>query len=120
LANAYQAIEHDLEIVAAVNKIDLPASEPERVLAEIEKVLGIDPETVLRISGKTGEGVPELLDAVVARIPPPKGDPDQPLQALLFDSYFDQYRGVISAVRVVNGVLTTGAKLRFMQAKVTH
>ncbi len=120
LANAYQAIDHDLEIVAAINKIDLPAAEPDRVLAEIEKVLGIEPETVLHISGKTGEGVPELLDAIVARIPPPKGDPDAPLQALLFDSYFDQYRGVISAVRVVNGVLTTGTKLRFMQAKVAH
>jgi GTP-binding protein LepA len=120
LANAYQAIEHDLEIVAAVNKIDLPAAEPERVMAEIETVLGIDPDTVLRISGKTGEGVPELLDAVVARIPPPKGDPDASLQALLFDSYYDQYRGVISAVRIMNGRLTSGAKLRFMQAKVTH
>src|ERR671932_2217336 len=120
LANAYQAIEHDLEIVAAVNKIDLPAAEPERVMAEIETVLGIDPSTVLRISGKTGEGVPELLDAVVARIPPPKGDPDAPLQGLLFDSYYDQYRGVVSAVRVMNGTLSSGAKLRFMQAKVSH
>jgi GTP-binding protein LepA len=120
LANAYQAIEHDLEIVAAVNKIDLPAAEPERVMAEIEKVLGIDPETVLRISGKTGEGVPDLLDAVVARVPPPKGDPAAPLQGLLFDSYYDQYRGVISAVRIMNGRLTSGAKLRFMQAKVAH
>jgi GTP-binding protein LepA len=120
LANAYQAVENDLEIVAAVNKIDLPAADPERVMAEIEKVLGIDPASVLRISGKTGEGVAELLDAVVARIPPPEGDPDAPLQGLLFDSFYDQYRGVVSAVRVVNGVLTTGAKLRFMQARVTH
>jgi GTP-binding protein LepA len=120
LANAYQALEHELEIVAAVNKIDLPAAEPERVMAEIEKVLGIDRETILRISGKTGEGVPELLDAVVERVPPPSGEPDAPLQALLFDSYYDQYRGVVSAVRVVNGVLTTGARLRFMQAKVNH
>jgi GTP-binding protein LepA len=120
LANAYQAVENDLEIVAAVNKIDLPAADPERVMAEIETVLGIDPASVLRISGKTGEGVAELLDAVVARIPPPEGDPDAPLQGLLFDSFYDQYRGVVSAVRVVNGVLTTGAKLRFMQARVTH
>jgi len=120
LANAYQAIEHDIEIVAAVNKIDLPASEPERVLAEIETVLGIEPDTVLRISAKTGEGVPELLDAIVARIPPPQGDPHAPLRALLFDSYYDQYRGVISAIRVVNGCLRSGDRLRFMQAKVTH
>ena len=120
LANAYQALEHDLEIVAAVNKIDLPAAEPERVMGEIEKVLGIDPSTILRISGKTGEGVPELLDAVVERVPPPSGDPDAPLQALLFDSYYDQYRGVVSAARVVNGVLSSGARLRFMQARVNH
>src|SRR5436853_435596 len=120
LANAYQAVEHDLEIVAAVNKIDLPAAEPERVIAEIEQVLGIDPDTVLRISGKTGEGVPELLDAVVARVPAPKGDPEAPLQGLLFDSYYDQYRGVISAIRVMRGRLTSGTKLRFLQAKVIH
>ncbi|MDQ4096817.1 MAG: translation elongation factor 4, partial [Actinomycetota bacterium] len=120
LATCYQALEHDLEIVAAVNKIDLAVAEPERVAEEIEKVLGIDASSVLRISGKTGEGVPELLDAVVARIPPPLGDPDAPLQGLLFDSYYDQYRGVVSAVRVMNGRLRAGAKLRFMQAKVTH
>ncbi len=120
LANAYQAVEHDLEIVAAVNKIDLPVADPERVAAEIEKVLGIDPSTVLRISGKTGEGVPELLDAIVERVPPPRGDSAAPLQALVFDSYYDQYRGVVSAVRVVNGVLTSGSRLRYMQAGVTH
>ncbi len=120
LATCYQALEHDLEIVAAVNKIDLPVAEPERVAEEIEKVLGIEAATVLRISGKTGEGVAELLDAAVARIPPPEGDPDVPLQALIFDSYYDQYRGVVSAVRVMNGVLTAGARLRFMQAGATH
>jgi GTP-binding protein LepA len=120
LATCYQAMEHDLEIVAAVNKIDLAVAEPERVAEEIEKVLGIDASTVLRISGKTGEGVPELLDAAVARIPAPKGDPHAPLQALIFDSYYDQYRGVVSAVRVMNGVMTTGSRLRFMQAGATH
>ncbi|HEX2047107.1 MAG TPA: translation elongation factor 4, partial [Acidimicrobiales bacterium] len=120
LATCYQALEHDLEIVAAVNKIDLPVAEPERVAEEIEKVLGIDASTVLRISGKTGEGVPELLDAAVARIPPPEGDPDAPLQALIFDSHYDQYRGVVSAVRVMNGRLTTGSRLRFMQTGATH
>jgi GTP-binding protein LepA len=120
LATCYQAMEHDLEIVAAVNKIDLAFAEPERVAEEIEKVLGIDAATVLRISGKTGQGVPELLDAAVARIPAPTGDPDAPLQALIFDSYYDQYRGVVSAIRVMNGRITTGAKLRFMQAGASH
>ncbi|HTJ75383.1 MAG TPA: translation elongation factor 4 [Acidimicrobiales bacterium] len=120
LATCYQALEHDLEIVAAVNKIDLAVAEPERVAEEIEKVLGIDASTVLRISGKTGEGVAELLDAAVARIPAPKGDAAAPLQALIFDSYYDQYRGVVSAVRVMNGRLTTGARLKFMQAGATH
>jgi GTP-binding protein LepA len=120
LANCYAALEADLEIVAALNKIDLPVADPERVGAEIERVLGIDASTILRISGKTGEGVPELLDAVVERIPPPAGDPDAPLQALIFDSYYDQYRGVVSAVRVFNGRLRTGARVRFMQAGATH
>ncbi|HEX3623538.1 MAG TPA: translation elongation factor 4 [Acidimicrobiales bacterium] len=120
LATCYQAMEHDLEIVAAVNKLDLAFAEPERVAEEIEKVLGIDASTVLRISGKTGMGVPELLDAAVARIPAPKGDADAPLQALIFDSYYDQYRGVVSAVRVMNGTMTSGSRLRFMQAGATH
>jgi len=120
LATCYQAMEHDLEIVAAVNKIDLAFAEPERVAGEIEKVLGIDADTVLRISGKTGAGVPELLDAAMERIPAPKGDPDAPLRALIFDSYYDQYRGVISAIRVMDGTVTAGAKLRFMQAGATH
>ncbi len=120
LANCYAALEADLEIVAAVNKVDLPAADPERVAGEIETVLGIDASTVLRISAKTGAGVSELLDAVVERIPPPKGAAEAPLQALIFDSYYDQYRGVISALRVMNGVLTSGARLRFMQAGATH
>jgi GTP-binding protein LepA len=120
LANCYLALENDLEIVACLNKIDLPAADPDRFAAEIESVLGIPAESVLRISAKTGEGVPELLDAVIERIPAPTGDADAPLQALIFDSHFDQYRGVVSSVRVVNGRLTTGAKLRFMQARSTH
>jgi GTP-binding protein LepA len=120
LATCYQAIEANLEIVAAVNKVDLPAADPERVEDEIEKVLGIDKATILRISAKTGQGVAELLDAACARIPAPKGDPEAPLQALIFDSMYDQYRGVISAVRVFNGVLTTGARLRFIQAGAVH
>ena len=95
LANCYLAMEDDLAIVAAVNKIDLPAADPDRVSEEIERVLGIAAEDVLRISAKSGEGVPELLDAVLEHIPPPKGDPDAPLQALIFDSYYDPYRGVV-------------------------
>src|SRR3954464_9973777 len=120
LANCYLAMEHDLEIVACLNKIDLPAAEPERYAAEIEKVLGLDAKEILRISAKTGEGVPALLDAVVDRIPPPEGDEDAPLQGLIFDSYYDQYRGVVSAVRIVNGVLNSGDRLRFLQANATH
>ncbi len=120
LANCYLAVEHDLAIVAAVNKIDLPAADPDRVAGEIERVLGIPAEGVLRISAKTGEGVPELLDAVIEHIPAPKGDADAPLQALIFDSHYDAYRGVVSAVRVFDGTLVSGARLRFVQAKATH
>ncbi len=116
LANAYLAVEHDLTVVAAVNKIDLPVAEPDRVAGEIERVIGIPAEDVLRISAKTGEGVPELLDAIVDRIPPPKGDADAPLQSLIFDSYYDPYRGVVSAVRVFNGTLVSGARLKYLQA----
>ena len=120
LANCYLALENNLEIVAVMNKIDLPAAEPERCAAEIEQVLGIPAGEVLRISAKTGEGVPELLDAIVARIPGPVGDGTAPLQALIFDSHFDQYRGVVSSVRVVNGELSTGSRLWFAQAGVAH
>src|SRR5215475_2625420 len=120
LANCYLALENDLEIVAALNKIDLPAAEPDRYAAEIEKVLGIPADEILRISAKTGEGVGDLLDAVIARVPPPTGEADAPLQALIFDSHYDAYRGVISSVRVVNGALRTGARVRFMQAGTVH
>jgi len=120
LANCYLAVEHDLTIVAALNKIDLPAAEPDRVAGEIEHVLGLPADEILHISAKTGEGVPELLDAVVARVPPPKGDPDAPLQALIFDSYYDPYRGVVSAVRVMNGTLPSGSRLKFIQVNATN
>jgi GTP-binding protein LepA len=120
LANCYLALEHNLEIIAVLNKIDLPAADPDRYAAEIENVLGLAADEILRISAKTGQGVPELLDAIVDRIPPPVGERDAPLQGLIFDSYFDQYRGVVSAVRVVNGELKTGARLRFMQTGVVH
>jgi GTP-binding protein LepA len=120
LANCYLALEHDLEIVAALNKIDLPAADPDRYAAEIEKVLGIPADEILRVSAKTGEGVAELLEAVIERVPAPVGDPDAPLQGLIFDSHFDQYRGVVSSVRVMDGTLTTGAKVRFVQAGATY
>jgi GTP-binding protein LepA len=120
LANAYAALEHDLTIVAALNKIDLPQAEPDRRAEEIERVLGIPAGDILRISAKTGEGVPELLDEVVARTPAPTGDPDAPLQALIFDSYYDSYRGVISAVRVFEGTLVSGSRLRLVQANETY
>ena len=120
LANCYLAMEHDLAIVAAVNKIDLPAADPDRVCGEIERVLGVPAAEILRISAKSGVGVTELLDAIVERIPPPVGDADAELQALIFDSIYDPYRGVISSLRVFNGTLTTGAKLRYLQAGANH
>ena len=116
LANCYLALEYDLEIVAALNKFDLPAADPDRYAMEIETVLGIPAEDILRISAKTGQGVDDLLDAVIERIPAPKGDADAPLQALIFDSQYDQYRGVVSSIRVVNGTMHSGDRLLFMQA----
>ncbi len=120
LANCFLALEHDLEIVACLNKIDLPAADPDRYAGEIEHVLGIPAEEIIPISAKTGIGVDRLLDAIVEKIPPPTGDADAPLQGLIFDSYYDQYRGVVSAVRVMNGRLRSGARLRFMQAGAIH
>ncbi|MGA2519389.1 MAG: translation elongation factor 4 [Acidimicrobiales bacterium] len=120
LATCYQAVEHDLEIVAALNKIDLPAADPDRYAAEIERVLGIPADSILRISAKTGGGVEALLDAVVERVPAPVGDPDAPLRALIFDSAYDQYRGVVSSIRVMDGVLRSGSRVRYMQAAFTQ
>ncbi|MBM3671278.1 MAG: elongation factor 4 [Actinobacteria bacterium] len=120
LANCYSALEADLTIVAALNKIDLPQAEPDKRAEEVERVLGIPADDILRISAKTGEGVADLLDAVVDRVPAPEGDPDAPLRALLFDSYYDPYRGVVSAMRVFDGTLVSGSKLRFLQTGATH
>ena len=120
LANCYLALEHDLEIVAALNKIDLPAADPDRYALEIENVLGIKAKDIIRISAKTGVGVPDLLDAVIEHIPAPKGDPDAPLQALIFDSQYDQYRGVVSSIRVMNGRISAGVKVKFMNAGTVH
>ena len=120
LANCYLALENDLEIVAALNKIDLPAAEPDRYAEEIENVLGIPADEILRISAKTGEGVEELLDAVVDRTPAPSGNPKGDTKALIFDSHYDPFRGVISSIRVVDGVLRSRSKALFMQADATH
>ena len=120
LANCYLALENDLEIVAVLNKIDLPAADPERCATEIEQVLGLSASDILTISAKTGEGVAELLSAVIERVPPPTGDREAPLQGLIFDSSFDQYRGVVSSIRIMSGTLRANDRLRFMQANAVH
>jgi GTP-binding protein LepA len=114
LANIYLAMEHNLEIIPVLNKIDLPGAEPERVMDEITTVLGYDAASVLTISAKTGTGVPELLEAIVQRVPPPSGDAAAPLRALIFDSHYDPYKGVIAYLRVVDGQIERGANLRLM------
>src|ERR671926_340516 len=112
LANAYLAIENDLEIVPVVKKIDLPQADPDGASAELADLIGDSPEHVLRISAKTGQGVEDVLDAVVERVPPPSGDPEAPARALIFDSSYDQYRGVVAFVRVVDGRFSTREPLR--------
>ena len=114
LANVYIAIEHNLEVIPVLNKIDLPSSEPERILEEVKTVFGYSREEVLLISAKTGQGVPELLEEIVKRIPPPKGDAAQPLRALIFDSRYDAYKGVIAYLRVADGRIKKGDRLRLM------
>ena len=112
LANTYLALEHNLEIIPVINKIDLPVAEPERVREQIEQVIGLDASGALLVSGKQGTGIHEVLEAIVHLVPPPKGDPEAPLRALIFDSWFDPYRGVITLVRVVDGTLRLGQKIR--------
>jgi GTP-binding protein LepA len=116
LANLYLALEADLAIIPVINKIDLPAAQPERVAREISQVLGVDTSEMLAVSAKTGQGVPELLDAIVQRVPPPKGDPEAPARALVFDSLYDSYRGVITYVRMVDGRLARRERVRMMVA----
>ncbi len=118
LTTLYQALEHDLEILPVVNKIDLPSAEPERVAEEIERVIGIPAEEVFFVSAKEGTGVPELLEAIVERVPPPKGDPDAPLRALIFDSQYDPYKGVVAYVRVFDGRLRADDVIRLMATEV--
>jgi GTP-binding protein LepA len=118
LANVYLALEHDLTIIPVLNKIDLPGAEPAHVAQEIEEVLGLPADEVLMASAKDGLGVPEILEAIVERIPPPVGQRDQPLRALIFDSHFDSYKGVIAYVRVIDGVLTSNARILLIGTQV--
>ncbi|MBV8237181.1 MAG: elongation factor 4 [Sphingomonas sp.] len=120
LANVYQSIEHDHEIVPVINKIDLPAAEPEKVRHEIEDIIGLDASNAILASAKSGIGIDEILDAVVERIPAPKGDPAAPLKAMLVDSWYDPYLGVVILVRVVDGTLRKGQQVTFMQAGTQH
>jgi GTP-binding protein LepA len=120
LANLYLALESDLQIIPVLNKIDLPAAQPERYAAELATLIGCDPDDVRRISAKTGVGVTELLDGIVREVPAPMGDPNAPSRALIFDSVYDPYRGVISYVRVVDGELSTREKLKMMSTGAIH
>ena len=115
VANTYLAIENGLELIPVINKVDLPGAEPERVAQEIADLLGTDPDDALWISAKTGKGVLEVLEAIVARIPPPTGEVDAPARALIFDSEFDQYRGVIAYVRIFDGRFRKGERILAMQ-----
>jgi GTP-binding protein LepA len=120
VANAYAAMEHDLMIVPVLNKIDLQSARPDEVIQEMESSLAVDPESVLACSGKTGAGVEALLDALIERIPPPKGDPDAVLQAMVFDSHYDEFRGAIIYVRIMNGTVRKGQKIHLLKGGTTH
>lgn len=120
LANVYQSIEHDHEIVPVINKIDLPSAEPEKVKNEIEEIIGLDASNAVLASAKAGIGIEEILNAVCERIPAPKGDADAPLKAMLVDSWYDPYLGVVILVRVIDGTLKKGQQVKFMQSGTTH
>jgi len=120
LANVYQSIEHDHEIVPVINKIDLPAADPDKVKAEIEDIIGLPADDAVLASAKSGIGIDEILEAIVTRVPPPKGDSAAPLKAMLVDSWYDPYLGVVILVRVIDGVLKKGQQVKFMQAGTTH
>ena len=114
LANVYMALEHDLEIIPVINKIDLPSAEPERVKQEIEDVIGLDTSNAVLASAKTGVGIEEILDAIVEYIPAPEAEDEKPLKALIFDSYFDSYKGVIAHIRIMQGRIKKGMRLKMM------
>jgi GTP-binding protein LepA len=120
LANVYQSIEHDHEIVPVINKIDLPAAEPEKVKMEIEDIIGLPADDAVLASAKSGIGIDEILEAIVTRIPPPKGDAAAPLKAMLVDSWYDPYLGVVILIRIVEGTIKRGQQIRFMQADTVH
>lgn len=120
LANVYLALDNDLEILPVINKIDLPSADPERVKHEIEDIIGLDAEDAILASAKEGLGITEIMEQIVARVPAPSGDPEAPLKALIFDSYFDSYRGVIPSIRVVDGTIRKGDIIRMMASEVTY
>ncbi|MEO6185297.1 MAG: translation elongation factor 4 [Steroidobacteraceae bacterium] len=120
VANCYTAIEQGLEVVPVLNKIDLPSADPDKVIKEIEEIIGIDAQDAVHVSAKTGQNIDLLLEELVRRVPPPKGDPAAPLQALIIDSWFDNYVGVVSLVRVVNGTLRVGEKMKVMTTGRSH
>jgi GTP-binding protein LepA len=120
VANCYTALEQGLEVVPVLNKIDLPSADPDKVIKEIEEIIGIDAQEAVRVSAKTGENVTELIEELVKRVPAPPGNPDAPLQALIIDSWFDNYVGVVSLVRVVNGILRVGEKMKVMSTGRSH
>ncbi|MCC6417954.1 MAG: elongation factor 4 [Gemmataceae bacterium] len=120
VANAYLSMEHDLTIVPALNKVDLPIARPDDVIAEMQQALGINPDEVLRVSGKTGLGIDEMLRAIVERVPPPPGSPDAPTRALVYNSHFDTYKGVVVYVRVKEGRLQKGQRIRLMRGGTEH
>src|SRR5881409_1202784 len=120
LANVYQSIEHDHEIVPVINKIDLPAADPEGVRQEIEEIIGLDASEAVLASAKTGVGIEQVLNAIVAKIPPPKGDRDAPLKAMLVDSWYDPYLGVVILIRVIDGAIRKGQNVKFMAGGTEH
>src|SRR5690606_12985547 len=120
LANVYLAIENDLEIQVFINKIDLPSANVEKVKEEIETVIGLDTDESVAGSAKNGIGIEELIEKIIKNIPAPQGDPEAPLQALIFDSYYDAYRGVVPMIRVVNGTIKKGDKIRLMQTGAVY
>src|SRR5947209_9786457 len=114
LANAYLAVENNLDIIPVINKIDLPGAQPEEARRQIQDIIGLDGSGAMLASAKQGTGVPEILEAIVHRLPPPRGDRDAPLKALIFDSWYDPYRGVVIVVRVMDGVIRPGMKIRLL------